>query len=90
MGERFSQVLERAMLSTPGPWEACSDGPDGFQILPASLGNAAMDPGSRQEDGRSSSAALSSSFINNTTHLSLWLANSSAITKMPEDFVMYF
>lgn len=90
MGERFSQVLGTVMLSTPGCWEACSDALGRFQILPVSLGDAAMDPGSRQEDEHSSSAALCSSFINNTTHLPSWLVNSSAITKMPEDFITYF
>lgn len=78
------------MLSTPGHGEACSDALDTFRILPASLGDAAMDPGPRQEGGHSRSAALSSSFINNTTHLPSRLANSSTITKMPEDFVTCF
>lgn len=76
MGDHFSQVLGAVMLSLFG----CA----------GQVSEPAMDPASWQEDGRSSSAALSSSFINYTTHLPSWLADSSAITKMPEDFVMYF
>lgn len=77
------------MLSSPGHQDACADALNRFQILPRTLGDARVDPDS-QQDGSSSSAALSSSFINDTTHSPLRLANSRAITEVPQDFVLYF
>jgi len=83
LGERCSALLGAGGSSRCPGWvsdPACE------------LGSAATDPGSRQEDGSCASLTpvLSSSFINDTTPLPSRLVNSSATTKMPGDFVVYF